>query len=115
MVIINRGQTASRAITSACDERRENLERPGDSHPWEAVIIRRRHRLYKIKIIRRAHIRSNQQMSDDVYVQPGPTRYAFTPGAARRQAQLIVERRNRRDGVDVPIARTIEVRPRAWS
>ena len=74
MVIINRGQTASRAITSACDERRENLEPPGNSHQWDAVIIRRRHRLYKIKIIRRARIRGNLRMSDDVYVQPGPTR-----------------------------------------
>ena len=89
--------------------------RPGNSHEWEAVIIRRRHRLYKIKSIRRAHIRGNLQMSDDVYVRPGPTRYAFALGAARRQAQLMVERRNRRDGVDVPVARTIEVRPRAWS
>ena len=61
--------------------------RPGNGHEWEAVIIRRRHRLYKIKIIRRAHIRSNPQMSDDVYVRPGPTRYAFTLGAARRQAR----------------------------
>jgi hypothetical protein len=38
------------------------------------VIIRRRHRLYKIKISRRAHIRGTLHMSDNVYVQPGPTR-----------------------------------------
>ena len=89
--------------------------RPGNTHEWEAVIIRRRHMLYKIKISRRAHIRGNLHMSDNVYVQPGPTRYAFTLGRARWQAQRMVERRNRRDGIDVPIARTIEVRPRAWS
>ena len=89
--------------------------RPGNTHEWEAVIIRRRHRLYKIKISRRAHIRGNLHMSDNVYVQPGPTRYAFTLGGARRQAERMVERRNRRDGIDVPIARMIEVGPRAWS
>ena len=89
--------------------------RPGNRHEWEAVIIRRRDRLYKIKISRRAHFRGNPQMSDDVNVQSGPTRYALTLGGARRQAQRMVERRNRRDRLDVPIARTIEVRPRAWS
>jgi hypothetical protein len=89
--------------------------RPGNGHEWEAVIIWRRHRLYKIKISRRARFRGDMQMSEDVYVQFGPTRYAFTLGGARRQAQRMVERRNRRDGLDVPIARTIEVRPSAWS
>ena len=89
--------------------------RPGNGHEWEAVIIRCRHRLYKIKISRRARFRGNPQMSDDVYVQSGPIRYAFTLAGARRQAQRMVERRNRRDGLDVPVARTIEVRPRAWS
>ena len=32
------------------------------------------------------------KMSDHVHVQPDPTRYAFTLGAARRQAQPMVER-----------------------
>jgi hypothetical protein len=89
--------------------------RPGNGHEWEAVIIGRTHRLYKIKTSRRAHIRGNLRMFDSFFVQPGPTRYAFTLGGARRKAQRMVEGRNRRDGLDVPIARTIEVRPRAWS
>lgn len=89
--------------------------RPGNRHEWEAVIIRRRLRLYKIKTSRRAYIRGSLQMSDNVYVQPGPACYAFTLGGARRKAQRMVDRHNRRDGLDVRIARTIEVRPRVWS
>ena len=39
------------------------------------------------------------------------TYYALTLGGSRRKAQCIVEQLNRRDGLHVPIARTVEVRP----
>jgi hypothetical protein len=42
----------------------------------------------------------------------GPTEYAMTLDGSRRKAQRIVERLNRRDGLDVPIARTGEARHR---
>jgi hypothetical protein len=114
-MIINRDQTAGVPLPDLALNVGKTSIRPGNGHEWDAVIIRRRHRLYKIKISRRAYIGGSLQMSDDVYVQPGPIRYAITLGGARWQAQRMVQRRNRRDALDVPIARTIEVRPRAWS
>ncbi len=47
--------------------------RPGNRHEWEAVIIRRRHRPYKIKISRRATsvaIRTCLTMSTSSRAQP---------------------------------------------
>ena len=89
--------------------------RPGNTHEWEAVIVRRRYRLYKIKISRRAHIRGNLHMS----TMCTPSR--AQPVTHSRSA----ERGGKRSawssdaiaatGFAVPIARTIEVRPRAWS
>ena len=82
--------------------------RPGNGHEWEAVIVWRGSGPYKIKISRRAYIRST--MSDEIHVQPGLTRTALTLDGARRKAQRMVERRNRRDRLNVPIARAVEVK-----
>jgi hypothetical protein len=79
VMIINRDQTAGVPLPDLALNVGKTSIRPGNGHEWEAVIIRRRHRLYKIKISRRAHIGGSLQMSDDVYVQPGPIRYAITP------------------------------------
>jgi hypothetical protein len=63
-----------------------------------------------IKICRRIPIRSHSVMPDKIYVQPGATYYAWTLDGSRRKAKRIVEHLNQRDGLDVPIARTVEVR-----
>ena len=86
--------------------------RPGNGHEWEAIIVGRRLRPYRIHISLRSHIRSNRQMSDQIYVQPGPAFGALTLNGARRKAQRIVELHNRRYGFDAPIARTVEARLR---
>jgi hypothetical protein len=84
--------------------------RSGNGHEWEALIVMRRHRTYMIKIRRRAHRRATSEMSGEIHVQRGATYYAWTHDGSRRKAQRIVEQLNRRDGIDVPIARTVEVR-----
>ena len=83
----------------------------GNRHEWEAMIVMRRFGLYKIIISRRAHIRGNRNVSEEIHVRPGATHNALTLDGARRKAQRMVERRNTRDGLDVPIARTVEVKP----
>jgi hypothetical protein len=85
--------------------------RPGNRHKWEAMIVMRRFRLYKIKISCRDHIRDTSRMSEEIHVQPGASYYTLTHGGSRRKAQRIVEQLNSRYGLDVPIARTAEVRP----
>jgi hypothetical protein len=85
--------------------------RPGNRHEWEAMIVVRQFRLYKITISRRAHIGGTSQMPDEILLQPSATYYAFTLWGSRRKAQRMVEQLNNRDGLDVPIARTVEVRP----
>jgi hypothetical protein len=84
--------------------------RSSNGHEWEALIVMRRHRTNMIKIRRRVHIRNTSQMSDEIHVQAGETYYAWTRDGSRRKAQRIVEQLNRRDGLNVPIARTVEVR-----
>jgi hypothetical protein len=83
--------------------------RHGNSHEWEALIVGRPRRPYKVCINRRSH-RREPDHPGEIHVQPGPTYYALTLDGARRKAQRMVERRNRRDRLDVPIARTVEVR-----
>ena len=85
--------------------------RPGNPHEWEAMIVMRRFRLYKIKINRRAYIRGTSQMSEKIVVHRAASYYTLTLGGSRRKAQRIVEQLNTRDGLDVPIGRTVEVRP----
>ena len=87
--------------------------RPGNRHEWEALIVMRQFRLYKITISRRAHIGGTSQLPDEIYVQPSATCYALTLGGSRRKAERKVEQLNGRDGLHVPIARTVEVRPLA--
>lgn len=83
--------------------------RPGNRHEWEAMIVIRRYRRYEIRSSRRAHIRGNPDLSNEIHVHPGSSCYALTFDGARRKAQRMVERLNRRDELDVPIARTLEV------
>ena len=85
--------------------------RPGNRHKWEAMIVMRRFGLYKIKICRRDHIRDTSQMSEEIHVQPGAAYHTLTLGGSRRKAQRIVEQLKSRDELNVPIARTVEVRP----
>jgi hypothetical protein len=66
--------------------------------------------LYRIKISRRAHVRGDPHQPDEIHVDPGPIHHALTLNVARRKAQRLVERLNRRDGLHVPIARTVEIR-----
>jgi hypothetical protein len=66
--------------------------------------------LYKIKISRRAHVLGDPHQPDEIHVDPGPIHHALTLNVARRKAQRLVERLNRRDGLHVPIARTVEIR-----
>jgi hypothetical protein len=84
--------------------------RPGNRHEWEAMIVMRRSRLYKITISRRAHIGGTSQLPDEIRVLPGASYYALTLGGSRRKAQRMVEQLNSRDGLHVPIARTVEMR-----
>jgi hypothetical protein len=85
--------------------------RPGNRHEWEAMIVIRRFRLYKITISRRTLIERTSQMPDEIDLQPSATYYALTLDGSRRKAQRKVEQLNSRDGLHVPIARTVEVRP----
>jgi hypothetical protein len=85
--------------------------RRANRHEWEAMIVMRRFGPYKITISRRAHIWGTSQMPDEIHLQPSAIYYALTLGGSRRKAQRIVEQLNRRDGLHVPIARTVEVRP----
>ena len=84
--------------------------RSGNGHEWEALIVIRRRRTYMIKIRRRIHIRGHSLISDEIHVQPSATYYGWTLDGTRRKAQRVVEHLNRRDRLDVPIARTVEVR-----
>lgn len=115
MVIRNKRQTPRVAAPELAKSAARTPIRPENSDEWEAVIVRRRLRLYKIKISRRARIRGIPHTSDEIYVQSGPTRYALTLNGARWKARRMVKQLNRADGLTVSIARIIEVRPRAWS
>ena len=75
----------------------------------------RQFRLYKITISRRTHIRGTSQMPDEIDLQPSATYYALTLYGLRRKAQRKVEQLNSRDGLHVPIARTVEGKPRVLS
>jgi hypothetical protein len=79
------------------------------------VIIMRQSGLDQIAISRRAHIAGTSQMPDEIYLQPGATYYALTISGSRRKAQRMVERLNSRDGLHVPIARTVEIGPLCFS
>lgn len=85
--------------------------RPGNRHEWEAMIIMNQSGLYKIAISRRAHIAGTSQMPDEIHLQQGATYYALTLSGSRRKAQRVVEQLNSRDGLHVPIARTVEIGP----
>jgi hypothetical protein len=89
--------------------------RPGNRHEWEAMIIMRQFRLYKITISRRTRIVGTSQMPDEIDLQPSATCYALTLYGARRKAQRKVEQLNSRDGLYLPIARTVEAKPLAPS
>jgi hypothetical protein len=90
--------------------RAQTAIRPGNSHEWEAIIIRRRSRPYQIRIHLRAHIPGDASRLDEVQVHLDSTCHALALNGARRKAQRIVEQCNSRDGLDVPIPRTAEVR-----
>ena len=60
--------------------------RPGNRHDWEALIVMRQFRLYKITISRRTHIGRTSQMPDEINVKPSATYYALTLRGSRRRA-----------------------------